>query len=92
MLAAAGVASRRASEDLIFSGAVTVNGNRCLLPQTMVHPVQDQARISELCALPLPPHQSADPNPMESGGAYSCLPDQLQLARVTGNVRLKLEE
>ena len=44
VLAAAGVASRRASEDLIFSGAVTVNGKRCLVPQTSVHPVQDQAR------------------------------------------------
>lgn len=36
-MAAAGVASRRACEDLIFSGKVTVNGIIALLPQTMVN-------------------------------------------------------
>lgn len=35
-LAAAGVASRRAAEELIFSGKVTVNGSIVLLPQTLV--------------------------------------------------------
>lgn len=35
-MAAAGVASRRACEDLIFSGRVKVNGVVTLLPQTMV--------------------------------------------------------
>lgn len=35
-LAAAGIASRRACEDLIFSGKVTVNGTVTLLPQTLV--------------------------------------------------------
>lgn len=36
MLAAAGVASRRACEELIFAGKVTVNGAVQLLPQTQV--------------------------------------------------------
>lgn len=36
ILAAAGVASRRACEELIFSGRVKVNGQVTLLPQTMV--------------------------------------------------------
>lgn len=36
VLAAAGVASRRACEELIFSGKVTVNGQTMLLPQTLV--------------------------------------------------------
>jgi 23S rRNA pseudouridine2605 synthase len=36
VLAAAGVASRRACEDLIFEGRVTVNGEICMVPQTMV--------------------------------------------------------
>ncbi len=35
-LAQAGIASRRAAEDLIFQGAVTVNGKIVLVPQTMV--------------------------------------------------------
>ena len=35
-LAAAGIASRRASEELIFSGKVQVNGQVALLPQTLV--------------------------------------------------------
>ncbi|MBA2728459.1 MAG: rRNA pseudouridine synthase [Parachlamydiaceae bacterium] len=37
-LAAAGVASRRACEELIFSGRVKVNGQMTLLPQTLVGP------------------------------------------------------
>jgi len=36
-LAAAGVASRRACEELIFDGHVTVNGDVVLVPQTMVN-------------------------------------------------------
>ena len=44
MLAAAGVASRRAAEQLIFKGCVTVNGKPALLPQTTVDPRTDQAR------------------------------------------------
>jgi 23S rRNA pseudouridine2605 synthase len=35
-LAAAGIASRRAAEELIFQGRVTVNGNVVQLPQTLV--------------------------------------------------------
>lgn len=37
-LAAAGVASRRACEELIFAGRVKVNGEAVLLPQTLVGP------------------------------------------------------
>ena len=36
ILAAAGVASRRASEEIIFAGRVLVNGEKVLLPQTVV--------------------------------------------------------
>jgi 23S rRNA pseudouridine2605 synthase len=36
LLAAAGVASRRACEELIFSGQVTVNGKVITVPQTLV--------------------------------------------------------
>ncbi len=36
ILAHAGVASRRACEDLIFEGKVSVNGKPCLIPQTKV--------------------------------------------------------
>ena len=36
LLAASGVASRRACEELIFAGRVKVNGETALLPQTMV--------------------------------------------------------
>jgi 23S rRNA pseudouridine2605 synthase len=36
VLAAAGVASRRACEELIFAGHITVNGDTVLLPQTRV--------------------------------------------------------
>lgn len=38
ILASAGVASRRACEELIFQGRVTVNGEKVLVPQTMVGP------------------------------------------------------
>ncbi|KAG8390588.1 hypothetical protein BUALT_Bualt01G0099200 [Buddleja alternifolia] len=41
VLAAAGVASRRSSEELIFAGKVTVNGSVCKTPQTRVDPGQD---------------------------------------------------
>lgn len=42
VLAAAGIASRRASEELIFSGKVTVNGRIVKLPQTLVSVETDQ--------------------------------------------------
>ncbi|CAM6026376.1 unnamed protein product [Sphagnum balticum] len=41
VLAAAGVASRRGSEDIIFAGRVKVNGKVCTLPQTPVDPLKD---------------------------------------------------
>ncbi|XP_048502275.1 putative ribosomal large subunit pseudouridine synthase SVR1, chloroplastic isoform X2 [Beta vulgaris subsp. vulgaris] len=41
VLAAAGVASRRSSEELIFQGKVTVNGSVCDTPQTRVNPARD---------------------------------------------------
>lgn len=41
VLAAAGVASRRSSEELIFQGKVTVNGPVCDKPQTRVDPAKD---------------------------------------------------
>ncbi|GAB4836414.1 Putative ribosomal large subunit pseudouridine synthase svr1, chloroplastic [Ancistrocladus abbreviatus] len=41
VLAAAGVASRRNCEDLIFEGQVTVNGSVCKTPQTKVDPARD---------------------------------------------------
>jgi 23S rRNA pseudouridine2605 synthase len=45
-LAAAGVASRRACEELIFSGKVSVNGKTVLVPQTMVSWEQDEISVS----------------------------------------------
>ncbi|XP_074357582.1 putative ribosomal large subunit pseudouridine synthase SVR1, chloroplastic [Apium graveolens] len=41
VLAAAGVASRRTSEQLVFQGKVTVNGSVCNAPQTKVDPARD---------------------------------------------------
>lgn len=41
VLAAAGVASRRSSEELVFKGLVTVNGSVCTAPQTKVDPARD---------------------------------------------------
>ncbi|KAJ7558251.1 hypothetical protein O6H91_04G030700 [Diphasiastrum complanatum] len=41
VLATAGVASRRASEEVIFAGRVTVNGTVCKIPQTPVDPLRD---------------------------------------------------
>ncbi|ESQ52592.1 hypothetical protein EUTSA_v10016747mg [Eutrema salsugineum] len=41
VLAAAGVASRRTSEELIFDGKVTVNGSLCTAPQIRVDPTRD---------------------------------------------------
>ncbi|MEN9654548.1 MAG: putative pseudouridine synthase aq [Chlamydiota bacterium] len=45
VLAAAGIASRRASEKLIFEGRVQVNGTTVLVPQTGVDPMVDEIRI-----------------------------------------------
>lgn len=42
VLAAAGIASRRASEDLIIQGRVKVNGALVLVPQTAVNPLADE--------------------------------------------------
>jgi 16S rRNA U516 pseudouridylate synthase RsuA-like enzyme len=41
-LAAAGVASRRAAEDLICAGDVSVNGVTVLVPQTPVDAQRDE--------------------------------------------------
>lgn len=45
VLAAAGVASRRACETLIFEGRVSVNGQVVLLPQTMVDSTKDRITV-----------------------------------------------
>lgn len=44
ILAASGVASRRNCEEIIFAGRVKVNGEICLVPQTMVGP-KDQIMV-----------------------------------------------
>lgn len=46
LLAGAGVASRRACEELIFAGKVTVNGEEVLIPQTMVT-FNDDVRVDD---------------------------------------------
>ncbi|XP_056164859.1 putative ribosomal large subunit pseudouridine synthase SVR1, chloroplastic isoform X1 [Syzygium oleosum] len=46
VLAAAGVASRRSSEELIFEGKVTVNGSVCKTPQTRVDPMKDAIYVN----------------------------------------------
>ena len=46
-LAAAGVASRRACEELIFAGRVTVNGKVALLPQTLVSFSHDRIAVDK---------------------------------------------
>lgn len=45
VLAACGVAARRKCEELIFAGKVTVNGEKILLPQTVVDPSQDKIAV-----------------------------------------------
>jgi 23S rRNA pseudouridine2605 synthase len=45
VLAACGVASRRKCEELIFGGKVTVNGEKILLPQTIVDSEQDKILV-----------------------------------------------
>src|SRR5271154_1917030 len=49
-LAAAGVASRRACEELIFNGRVQVNGTTVLIPQTLVDWDTDKIHVDgSLC-------------------------------------------
>ncbi|KAI3470509.1 hypothetical protein Pfo_027172 [Paulownia fortunei] len=56
VLAAAGVASRRSSEELIFQGKVTVNGSVCNTPQTRVDPGRDVIYVNgSRLAKKLPP-------------------------------------
>ena len=52
VLAAAGVASRRAAEDLIFAGDVKLNGQVVTAPQTLAHPQQDKVCILRMLCLP----------------------------------------
>lgn len=46
VLAAAGVASRRACEELIFDGRVTVNGKMTKIPQTLVSLPEDRITVN----------------------------------------------
>ncbi|KAK3150510.1 hypothetical protein QOZ80_3AG0234110 [Eleusine coracana subsp. coracana] len=56
VLAAAGVASRRTSEELIFQGKVTVNGSVCTSPQTKVDISKDSIYVNgNRIAKKLPP-------------------------------------
>ncbi len=48
-LAAAGIASRRACEQYIFDGRVTVNGETVYLPQTMVSWENDRICVDDSC-------------------------------------------
>lgn len=52
VLASAGVASRRASEELIFKGRVTLNGEVILVPQTLVCAEKDQICVDNEPILP----------------------------------------
>jgi len=47
VLASAGVASRRACEDLIFNGRVTVNGEVVKIPQTLVSLQEDRILVDD---------------------------------------------
>ncbi len=47
-LAAAGIASRRASEELIFEGRVKVNGSVILIPQTRIDWSKDRITVDEV--------------------------------------------
>jgi len=47
VLASAGVASRRACEELIFEGKVTVNGELILKPETHVSLEEDDVRVED---------------------------------------------
>lgn len=44
-LASSGVASRRASDELVFSGRVSINGKVVLKPQTLVDCEKDQVKV-----------------------------------------------
>ncbi len=46
-LAAAGVASRRAAEEIIFAGRVKVNGSVVMIPQTLVNWEEDTILVDE---------------------------------------------
>ncbi len=45
VLASAGIASRRACEELIFNGLVTLNDEIIKIPQTLVDPLRDRIQV-----------------------------------------------
>lgn len=53
VLAAAGLASRRAAEELIISGKVVVNGEIIVMPQFQADPSKDDIRFND-CKIPNP--------------------------------------
>jgi 23S rRNA pseudouridine2605 synthase len=55
VLAASGVASRRACEKIIVDGRVRVNGNQVIVPQTLVDPTSDIIEVDGQKVQAMPP-------------------------------------
>ena len=72
-LAAAGVASRRAAEEIIFEGRVKVNGKMVDVPQTMVDWEKDVILVDE--------------SPIQRRGAKSLLYISINLTAIPAQIR-----
>jgi 23S rRNA pseudouridine2605 synthase len=77
-LAAAGIASRRAAEELIFAGKVTVNGAVALLPQTMV----DDNDVILVNGAPIKPEESKVYYILNKPPGYVCTSKRTQKTKI----------
>lgn len=79
VMAAAGIASRRRCEEMIFDGEVSVNGEKILLPQTLVDPFKDTVAVN---GTPIPMPESKHYFLLNKPKGYLCTSCQRDDVRI----------
>ncbi|MBI3920639.1 MAG: rRNA pseudouridine synthase [Armatimonadetes bacterium] len=99
VLAKAGLASRRGAEKLIREGRVTVNGQKIVVPETMIDPARDEVKVDgKTLLLPAAPSVTylllnkprgvltSRTDPHHSETVYDLLPEGLQHLHYVGRL------